>query len=276
MLRPFPPHLLSDEKHTQWLGNKAYVATTVASGCFLGVEFSHTAATADLQTAYGVFAQEARDHHETYQPKTVNTDGWESTQIAWGRLFPGVTLILCFLHSILAIGQGCRSQRALWHTLMGLLWAVYHALNAPEFIARLRELQVWAIGQSLPDKTLTKILRLSLKASEFTIAYDFPDAHRTSNMLDRLMNYQDRILYSMQYFHGHRNSANLCLRAMAMLWNFHPYTRRSQPTAQAALSPFAELNGFCYHTLWLRNFLIASSMNGKGGGAFNKHTIHQN
>ena len=34
----------------------------------------------------------------------------------------------------------------------------------------------------------------------------------------------------MQYFHGHQDSASLALRAMAMLWNFHPYGRRSQPT----------------------------------------------
>lgn len=273
MRQRFPPHLLGDEKHTWWRGHKAYVATTIAAGCFFGAEFSETATAEDLQDAYGVFAQEAIQHHPSYQPTSVNTDGWTSTALAWQTLFPGVNVILCFLHSILAIGQGCRSQRALWHALMDKLWAVYHALNPCEFIARLRELQVWAIGQSLPDNTLTKILRLSVKASEFTVAYDFPEAHRTSNMLDRLMNFQDRILYGMRYFHGYRESANLSLRAMAMIWNFHPYTRRTQPTAEGTLSPFTELNGFSYHTNWLRNFLIASSMNGRGGGSFKKHTI---
>ena len=106
------------------------------------------------------------------------------------------------------------------------------------------------------------------------LSYDFPASHRTSNMLDRLMNYQDRMLFSMRYFHGHQDSANLALRAMAMLWNFHPYGRRSQMNATDTVSPFERLNGFYYHSNWVRNFLIASSMNGRGGGKFNKHTIN--
>jgi len=40
------------------------------------------------------------------------------------------------------------------------------------------------------------------------------------------MNYQDRILYTMQYFHGTEDATKLGLRAMALLWNFHPYTRK--------------------------------------------------
>jgi hypothetical protein len=31
--------------------------------------------------------------------------------------------------------------------------------------------------------------------------------------LDRLMNYQDRILYAMQYLHGNKESARLYVRA---------------------------------------------------------------
>ena len=276
MVKPFPPHLLSDEKHTWWMGQRVYVATTVAAGCILGAELSATAGTEDLQAAYGVFAQEVSQLNGDYQPQTVNTDGWEATQAAWKNLFPKVTLILCFLHSVLAIGQRCRSQAALLETLADKLWDIYHACDAPGFIERLRHLQVWAICQTLPETILMKILNLSVKASQFTIVYDFPDAYRTSNMLDRLMNYQDRILFSMQYFHGHQDSANRALRSMAMLWNFHPYGRRSQPTPIDTVSPFEELNGFYYHPNWLRNFSIASSINGRGGGNFRKHTISQN
>ena len=98
-----PPQLLADEKHTWWQGEKVYVATTIADGCLLGGELSVTAGTEDLQAAYGVFAQEARELNPDYQPQTVNTDGWEATQKAWKNLFSGVTLILCFLHTILSI-----------------------------------------------------------------------------------------------------------------------------------------------------------------------------
>ncbi|UBF24131.1 hypothetical protein K9N68_39615 (plasmid) [Kovacikia minuta CCNUW1] len=276
MGRPFPPHLLSDEKHTWWQGERVYVATTVGEGCILGAQLSVGAGSEALQEAYRVFAQEARELDSHYSPQTLNTDGWEATQNAWRGLFAGVNLILCFLHSVLAIGQRCRLQGELWQSLQDKLWNIYHAPDAAEFIERLRHLQAWAIGQNLPESVMTKILNLSVKASHFTLAYQFPEAHRTSNMLDRLMNYQDRVLFAMQYFHGYQDSANLTLRAMAMLWNFHPYGRRSQSNATDTVSPFEELNGFYYHHNWLRNFLTASSINGRGGGKFRKHTISQN
>lgn len=42
-----------------------------------------------------------------------------------------------------------------------------------------------------------KAINLRVKSPEFQTAYDFPDAYRTSNTLDRLMNYQDRWLYNI-------------------------------------------------------------------------------
>lgn len=92
--------------------------------------------------------------------------------------------------------------------------------------------------------------------------YDFPDAYRTSNALDRLMNYQDRLLYNMQYFHGTKDSARLQLRAMALIWNFYLYGIRTKFNNLSRFSPFKDLNGFQYHDNWLDNLLIASSMNG--------------
>jgi hypothetical protein len=59
-----------------------------------------------------------------------------------------------------------------------------------------------------------------------------------------------------------------------MLWNFHPYGRRSQLSDTDTVSPLERLNKFYYHPNWLRNFLIASSINGRGGGQFDKHTIN--
>ena len=95
------------------------------------------------------------------------------------------------------------------------------------------------------------------------MAYDHPGAYRTSAHLDRLMNYQARLLDAMQYFHGTQPSARLYLRSMALLWNFHSYGTRTRASCPERHSPFADLNGFCYHNNWLRNLLIASSMNGR-------------
>ncbi|MCP5493246.1 MAG: hypothetical protein H7A23_16785 [Leptospiraceae bacterium] len=75
------------------------------------------------------------------------------------------------------------------------------------------------------------------------------------------MNYQDRILYGMKYFHRTIESAKLYSRAMALLWNFHPYSSRLKYKGNR-ISPFADLNGFIYHENWLHNMLVASSLGG--------------
>jgi len=98
-----PEHLLADEHHQPRDGVKNYLATTVAEGCCLGAALAQSAGAEDLQAAYQVFKQEAQDVREDDQPKTVNTDGWQSTQQAWRALFPWVVLLRCFLHGWLNI-----------------------------------------------------------------------------------------------------------------------------------------------------------------------------
>jgi hypothetical protein len=83
-----------------------------------------------------------------------------------------------------------------------------------------------------------------------------------------MKNYQDRILYQMQYFHGSDSSTRMALRAMALLWNFHPYCQKIQGDCAFTCSPFRDLNGFSYHNHWLKNLLIDSSLNGTGMGEF--------
>jgi hypothetical protein len=56
-----PEHLLADEHHQTRDGQKVYIATTVGSGCLLGVEPAETAGADDLEAAYAVFKDEARD-----------------------------------------------------------------------------------------------------------------------------------------------------------------------------------------------------------------------
>ncbi|NJL41306.1 MAG: hypothetical protein HC899_34800 [Leptolyngbyaceae cyanobacterium SM1_4_3] len=116
-------------------------------------------------------------------------------------------------------------------------------------------------------------MSLPHKAAQLKVTFDLPQAYRTSNQVDRLMNYQDRILYAMQYFHGTLDAAKQGLRAMALLWNFHPYCRKVQAMEPHSMSPFEDLNGFRYHDNWLRNFLIASSLNGRGTAKPIKHKL---
>jgi len=70
---------------------------------------------------------------------------------------------------------------------------------------------------------MDKIGKLRSNLSKFSQAYDFPGSHRTSNMIDRLMQRMDRHLFSIQYFHGNRDSANLSIRAWALIQNFAPF-----------------------------------------------------
>ena len=257
-----PVNLLADEKHSWLLGERVFIPTTVGSGCFLGVDIVRTVETPDLVRGYGVFREEALALNPGYQPETVNTDGWDPTQAAWKQLFPRIAIVLCFLHSVLDIQKRCRKTKDLWKKLTGRLWHVYKAPSKRHFAQRLRRLRDWAQRHVKQRSVLQRLLNLKGKSPQFQVAYDYPDAARTSNMLDRLMNHQDRLLYAMQYFHGSEASARLYLRAMALLWNFHPYGRRTTTTTPGRRSPFKDLNGFQYHENWLRNLLIAGSMNG--------------
>lgn len=272
---PFPPHLVADEKHSWWWGERVYIPVTAAVGCFLGVSVTQSADAESLQQAYGEFQLEAQQLNPTYRPESVNTDGWDATQQAWKALFPQITVVLCFLHLVLGLQQLCRRTSEVFKVVSDKLWHLYESHNPRQFAQRLRRLVEWAkrTDNDLPDKARQKLSNLPNKASQLKVTFDLPQAYRTSNQVDRLMNYQDRVLYAMQYFHGTLDAAKQGLRAMALLWNFHPYCRKVQAMEPHSMSPFEDLNGFRYHDNWLRNFLIASSLNGRGTAKPVKHKL---
>ncbi len=81
-------------------------------------------------------------------------------------------------------------------------------------------------------------------------AYDYPNAHRTSNMVDRLMRWLDRYLFNMSYFHGKLDSAEKGVRAWAILRNFQPYCSRTVGNKTELVCAATELNGFKYSDLF--------------------------
>jgi hypothetical protein len=254
-----PRDLVADEKLTRVAKQQVYVPTTVGGGCFLGVSVVEAADKVTLERGYGEFAKEAKALDPTYQARSVCTDGWEATRQAWHRLFPKITVVLCFLHSILKIQKHCAGQ--LRHQVLDRAWQVYQAATKRQFAQRLRRLAEWT-PVHLSGPVATMVLKMCRRRADFTPAYECPQAHRTSNAVDRLLDDQDRLLYTMRYGHGTTDSARLAARAMALQWNFHPYgvrLRRNQPSRG---SPFHDLNGFQYHPHWLHNLLIASSMGG--------------
>jgi hypothetical protein len=250
-----------------------YLATTAAQGCILGIGLSESADAEGLSQAYGGFAQEAQAHNPNYQPQTVNIDGWEPTQQAWQKLFPGISIILCFLHAILSVQRLCRRQKDLWHHLQQKLWRAYRSSNPRQMAQRLRRLREWVVTQPCSESVVTKVQSIAHKAADFSVAFAHHEGYRTSNEVDRMMNFQDRLLYAMQYFHGTRRSTQQALPSMALLWNFHPYGRKAQVKAPYCASPFEDLNGFRYHDNWLRNFLLASSLNGRRNAKPTKNKV---
>jgi hypothetical protein len=259
-----PDDLAADEKHTWIGGNKCYVATTVASECILGVSIAENAGEDALRTAYGVFKQELQCIKPDYQPKTVNTDGWSATQKAWKTLFSSIVLICCFLHVYVKIRDRAKKKhRPIFLEVATRLWNCYHAQNRSSFSQRVRRLVEWGQHHGIPDTLLAPLKKLNDNRAAYANAYEFPGAHRTSNMLDRLMQRMDQHLFCTRYFHGSISSAELNIRGWALIHNFapsNPLTVRKYGNGLA--SPAERLNKKRYHHSWLQNLLVSASLRG--------------
>ncbi len=247
-----PKDLTADEKHTRLNGDKAYIATTAGGNCILGASVAGSASTEELTEAYGVFHNEALDVDPEYSPDTVNTDGWEPTRKAWKKLFP-----------FLSVKRRCSKKAvSLLKEIGAKIWNVYEAETKAAFSQRIRRLREWANSLKPGETVKDKILSLCDKKDKFIKAFDFPGAHRTSNMIDRLMKWQDEFLFNRKYFHGTYESAETAIRAWAVLRNFQPYCARINEADMELTCAAGRLNGFQYSDNWLENLFVSASMCG--------------
>jgi len=256
-----PAHLLADEHHQSLDGEKVYLATTVGSGCILGVEPARTAGADDLKAAYGVFKEEARDIAPEYALKTVSTDGWKGTQAAWKALFRRVVILLCFLHAWLKIRERGKHLGEVFAEVSRRVWEAYHAPDRRSFGQRLRRLREWATG-ALTGVVLEKVLDLCSKRKKWSLAYAHPDGHRTSNMLDRLMRGMNRYFDQGQHLHGSLEACRWHCRAWGLLSNFAPWHPATVRANDGWRCPAERLNRHRYHDCWLQNLLISASLGG--------------
>jgi hypothetical protein len=258
-----PKDLVADEKHSWLKGERVYIATTAAQGCILGASVAPSASQRALEKAYGVFASEAQALDADYAPETVNTDGWQATQGAWKALFPHITVILCFLHAFLKIRD--RATKTLGDAFAQVQkrgWKAYHAPSKRAFSQRLRRLREWA-QTALSDCVMkSHTLALCSQRDRFSKSYHHPEAHRTSNMVDRLMKFLDRAFFNAQYFHGMPDSVESRVRALALLWNFCPSSPQTVRKHAGQACPAERLNGKRYADNWLENLLASGSMSG--------------
>lgn len=253
-----PENLLADEKHTRFNGLKGYIAMTVGRDCILGASLALQATSSALTQAYGRFKKEAQRLKPTYAPQTVNTDGWQATQNAWLSLFSTIIILECFLHAFLKIRDRCRHRfQHVYADLQQQVWDIYHASNPLVFRQQLADFQIWA-SKNLTGTALEAVEKLVAKGDAFILTFDYPQAYRTSNMIDRHMEPLARCLYSMRYFHGHWHSAERQIRSWALFHNFWPYCPRAKVSQQFSC-PAHKLNGQVYHLNWLHNLLISTS-----------------
>ena len=253
-----PTHLAADEHHADWCGEKGYVAVTAGGGCLLSVALTEAADEAHLTQAYGQFAAEAREVQPDYAPETVNTDGWFATQNAFQALFATITVVLCFLHGFLKIRDRCRKA----HELHQRIWEVYRAGTLVEFQTQMAAFRAWFDPGSWPAAVREMVAKLWQRESEYAVAYAHPGCHRTSNLVDRLMNRLTRLMYAGRGLHGHQHSSACRLRGWALLHNFRPFAPRSGRPRDYS-SPAHRLNGKRYHEHWLHNLQVSASLAGR-------------
>ena len=239
--------------------NRSMSRPPLAAAVSWGGSVVEAADTVTLEKGYGECAKDAKALEPAYHARSVCTDGWEATRQAWRGLFPTITLVLCFLHAILKIQKHCAGP--LRHQVLDKAWQVYQAATKRQCAQRLRRVAEWTPAH-LSGPVAQMVLQMCRRRADFTPAYECPQAYRTSNAVDRLLNSQDRLLYAMRYWHGTIDSARLAVRAMALQWNLHPYGARLRRDQPSRVSPFDDLNGLQYHPNWLQNLLIASSMGG--------------
>jgi hypothetical protein len=256
-----PEHLLADEHHQPRDGVKGYIATTVGAGCCLGAALAQTAGAEDLQKAYEVFKEEAQDVQPGYAPATVSVDGWASTHQAWLLLFPLAALLRCFLHGWLNIRSRGKLSEA-FVELSKKVWHAYHAEGRRSFAQRLRRLWEWARGQALSAWLLEQVGKLCGRSKEYAEAYAHPGAHRTSNMLDRVMRGMNRYFDSGQHLHGSAAACERHVRAWALLHNYRPWHPAVAKANGDWRCPAERLNQHRYHDDWLQNLLASASLGG--------------
>ena len=258
-----PKHLAADEKHTRISGEKTYVATTVGGGCILGADVSRDAGEQALTDAYQTYKNEARSLNPAYSPETVNMDGWKATRKAWQSLFPAVVIICCFLHVFIKIRDRAKKKyRDIYENVASKLWDCYRAESKGSFGQRIRRLIEWCQRNDAPSVIIDPLTKLRRNIASYRVAYDHPNAHRTSNMVDRLMQRMDRHLYSTQYFHGSSDSAQLSIRGWTLINNFAPFNPRTVNVFNGLKSPAERLNQFRYHDNWLHNLYVSASLGG--------------
>ena len=255
-----PKDLIADEHHIRVKGKKKYVATTVGKNCFLGMEVCDSASEDGLTEGYSVFKAEAQRLEASYEPNSVNTDGWAATQKSWQKLFPKIVVIECFLHAFLKVRDRATKKLKDFFEIAGdKIWDCYRAESKRALSQQIRRLREWTIVNVVNCPMKDNILKLCTKKERWMKHIDNINAHRTSNMLDRLMRIMKKHKINSQMFHSTTEVTTKNFRALALLYNFVPSCPAVWQEQPELKSPAARLNQKNYAKDWLENLLISAA-----------------
>jgi hypothetical protein len=87
-----------------------------------------------------------------------------------------------------------KKYKDIYNEAASKLWDCYHAEKKIAFSQRIRRLIEWCDKNNMPSVIADPIKKLRQNIAEYKVAYDHPNAHRTSNMVDRLMQRMHRHL----------------------------------------------------------------------------------
>ena len=81
------------------------------------------------------------------------------------------------------------------------IWDCYRAESKLSLAQQIRRLKEWTISK-LPDSPMKHNILKLCKRKKWMEHLDFPTAHKTSNMMDRLMRAMNQHAFNSQMFHS--------------------------------------------------------------------------
>lgn len=260
---PLPPYLLADEKHSQCLGMKVYLPTIVSGRVIWHLGYTTDKSAVSFQRSYAEFQQAAHRHDPAYSPKGIGTDGFDSTRLSLGTLFPKAALGNCVRHAAQRLGQKLQAvSKTMRETLSREFYALFQCARTTKL------LPVFSLGQKLrrfADKVEqqageangTKIREwIQTKKTGWFAVVEHSQMPATSTLLDQAHNMVDRKLFMMKGFHHKEAIPTAFLTTLALLYNFIPYQRRAISHGQCGI----EVEGGTLPTQnWFLNLRIATS-----------------
>jgi hypothetical protein len=254
---------VADAKHRGLQGARVYSATTAAHACLLGASVAPSASQRAWDTASGVFASAAQAVDAADAPETVKTDGGQATQGAWTALGTPSPGRRCCLPAWLTIRARATSTRGdALAQVHKRVWTAYHAPSTRACSQRLRRLRAWAPTARPAGVRQRSTLDGCGKRARFRTLDAHPAAQRTSNRVDRLLQFVARALFHAPYFHGMPDAAESRVRACALLWHCCPSSPQPVRKHAGHAGPAERLNGKRYADNWREHLLVCGSMNG--------------